>query len=112
MDNIMVRAEKPEIFERDVRDECSNPIPQKHVEDHIIYMSRNNYGRPPTPTVVVQIVDFDLAVRGGEVRFGCIQADSYRAPEVILECGYTYSADIWNLGVMVSSRPNIYYCVY
>ena len=30
-----------------------------------------------------------------------IQPDSYRAPEVLLGVGWSYSADIWNLGVMV-----------
>ena len=32
---------------------------------------------------------------------GCIQAEVYRAPEVILDVGFTYSEDIWSLGVMV-----------
>jgi hypothetical protein len=30
-----------------------------------------------------------------------IQPDHYRASEVILGAGWTYSADIWNLGVLV-----------
>lgn len=30
-----------------------------------------------------------------------IQPEVYRAPEVFLGTGYTYSADIWNLGTLV-----------
>ncbi|KAJ5502977.1 hypothetical protein N7463_005851 [Penicillium fimorum] len=30
-----------------------------------------------------------------------IQTEIYRAPEVILDAGYPYSADIWSLGVML-----------
>lgn len=44
----------------------------------------------------------------GEARFGQseymsdIQPYLYRAPAVILDVLWTYSADIWNLGVLVS----------
>lgn len=34
-----------------------------------------------------------------------IQPDHYRAPEVILGCGWDSKADIWNFGVMVTSPP-------
>lgn len=53
---------------------------------------------------MIEITDFDLAVRGDSpdsARDGCIQAEVYRAPEVILDKRYSYSADIWSLGVMV-----------
>jgi serine/threonine-protein kinase SRPK3 len=32
-----------------------------------------------------------------------IQADRYRAPEVLLGCPWTHRADIWNIVVLVSS---------
>ena len=47
------------------------------------------------------MVDFGLSVLGDRPQSGAIQGENYRAPEVILDTGYTYSADIWSLGVMV-----------
>ncbi|KAI4287976.1 MAG: hypothetical protein L6R35_002760 [Caloplaca aegaea] len=100
-DNIMVRLEDKSILERDARDEMENPLPQKKYDDRTIYLSRNNYGQPGTVTGIVSITDFGHSVRGDDSNHGCIQAEVYRAPEVILEAGWTYSGDIWNLGVML-----------
>ncbi|KAG5289160.1 protein kinase [Histoplasma ohiense] len=55
-----------------------------------------------------QITDFGAATllandsHDGTVQFGTrpIQPDYYRAPEAVLGCGWSFSADIWNLGVM------------
>ncbi|KAL2049463.1 hypothetical protein ABVK25_010258 [Lepraria finkii] len=100
-DNIMVRCEDKSILERDARDEFKHPLPQKKYDDRTIYLSRNNYGQPTSVTGIVSITDFGLSVRGDVSNNGCIQAEVYRAPEVILEAGWTYSADIWNLGVLL-----------
>ena len=99
----MVRLENKSMLERDARDEMENPFPQKKYDDRTIYLSRNNYGQPATVTGIVSITDFGDSVRGDDSNNGCIQAEVYRAPEVILDAGWTYSADIWNLGVMVIS---------
>lgn len=100
-DNVLVKIEDPTILERDVRDEYQHPLPQKLTSERIIYLSRNNYGHFLVPTGIVQIADFGLSVSGTEPRNGCIQAEIYRAPEVVLDAGYSYSTDIWSLGVMV-----------
>ncbi len=100
-DNIMVRLENKSILERDARDEFENPLPQKKCSDRTIYLSRNNYGQPTWVPGIISITDFGLSARGDVLNNGCIQAEVYRAPEVILDAGWTYSADIWNLGVMV-----------
>lgn len=100
-DNILLKIEDPAILDRDARDEYVNPLPQKVTDKGIIYLSRNDYGQFSKPTGIIQITDFGSSVSGKIPHSGCIQADSYRAPEVILDAGYSYSADIWSLGVMV-----------
>ncbi|KAK2807680.1 hypothetical protein FQN51_000117 [Onygenales sp. PD_10] len=104
-DNIMMKLEDNELLDRDARDEFfENPLPQKQSEDgRTIYLSRRNYGAPKSIYAIVEITDFDLSVRGdGPYQHsGCIQAEVYRAPEVIVDAGFTYSADIWSLGVML-----------
>lgn len=98
----MVKIEDPSILEETARDEFENPLPQKMYPDgRIIYLARNNYGPPRSVTGLVRIVDFDQSVRGDKPNSGCIQAEVYRPPEVILDAGYSHSADIWSLGVMV-----------
>jgi serine/threonine-protein kinase SRPK3 len=99
----MVRIENPSLLERDAQDEFNNPLPQKQMEDRTIYLSRNNYGRLTVPTGIIQLNDFDHAVptKEGQKHYGAIQAELYRAPEVVIDAGYNESADIWSLGAMV-----------
>ncbi|KAI9748418.1 MAG: hypothetical protein M4579_007232, partial [Chaenotheca gracillima] len=48
-----------------------------------------------------KIADFGTAQPEDRFRIHPIQPASYRAPEVLLGTGWSYSADIWNLGVMI-----------
>lgn len=104
----MVKLEDEPILGDSARDEYYRPLPQKICEDgRIIYLSRNNYGILRRPAGVIRVTDFGYAVSGDQSNSGCIQAGIYRAPEVIIDAGYSYSADIWSLGVMVCCLP---YC--
>ncbi|PLN79814.1 protein kinase-like protein [Aspergillus taichungensis] len=101
-DNIMVKLEDLSLLEESAKDEYENPLPRKmNAHGHTIYLSRNDYGLPRKTTGITQITDFDRSVSGTRSNDGCIQAEIYRAPEVILDAGFSYSADIWNLGVML-----------
>lgn len=98
-----MKLENTEILAKDAADEFQHPLPQKLCADRTIYLSRNNYGQPSADSFsgIVNITDFGYSVMGSDIHYGPIQAESYRAPEVVLDAGFTYSADIWNLGVMV-----------
>lgn len=87
----MVRIENVPIL---AKDEYDNPLPQAHTDDHIIYLSRNNYGPSVIATGIVNITDFDHYKPGNVTQTKDIQAEIYRAPEVILGAGYTYAVDI------------------
>ena len=52
-----------------------------------------------------ELGDFDHAYPGfkGERRHVApIQSHRYRTPEVLLGCPWSYSVDVWNLGLLVS----------
>lgn len=80
-----------------------------------IYRCHNDFGAldwRELKNMVPKITDFGLSMHlghtlpGGKIegqQFGIypIQPDHYRAPEVILGCGWDFKADIWNFGVMV-----------
>lgn len=98
----MIKVEDPSILEESAREEYEHPLPQKMCPDgRTMYLSRNDFGISEKTTGIIQITDFDLSVRGNRPNRGYIQAEIYRAPEAILDAGYSYSADIWSLGAMV-----------
>ena len=73
-----------------------------------IYLSHNDFGPLRSYYILPKITDFGLAQQQEETaqpQRHPVQTDHYRAPEVIMGAGWTYSIDIWNLGVMVCIRP-------
>ncbi|RVX73463.1 hypothetical protein B0A52_03105 [Exophiala mesophila] len=98
--NILVGIEDKGVIEEMVEDERSDPAPTKQVGDRLIYLSRNFgelRGVPREP----KISDFGLAVPSPGPHYHPIQPDLFQAPEVILCAGWSFPADIWNLGVMI-----------
>ena len=102
-DNIILDLEDQQVVDQIVRDETEDPSPYKEDGDRVVYPCRNFGPYRKTPGRP-KITDFGSAVRGDVSRPHThpIQANLFQAPEVILQAEWTYSADIWNLGVMVS----------
>lgn len=105
----MLKLEDLLLLDMAAKEEYDSPLPQKHYpdDDRIIYLARNDYGTPRRMIGTVSLVDFDLAHPGDVPQTAGIQADIYRAPEVIIGSEFSYSTDIWNLGVLVSNRLQV-----
>ncbi|KAL3428935.1 kinase domain-containing protein [Aspergillus tetrazonus] len=101
-DNILLALRNPSILDSVAQDEMNNPSPRKQLDGREIYLSRNYWGLSPDELGRSVITDFGLAVRGdGPPNSHPIQPEGYRAPEVCLGADWSYSVDIWNLGVML-----------
>lgn len=101
----MLSIEDETILSSFEKDELENPSPRKIDGDRIIYKSRElrtpkTHGRPV-------LCDFGEARMGSTVYHEDIQPYLYRAPEVLLRMKWDNKVDIWNVGVMVSSRSGV-----
>lgn len=103
-DNIMMTFEEPSVLESYVDELPRNPVPPKDQNRPLVSRSRNGFGTLRSLRSVPKIVDFGLARQGDgpDTLTRPIQAPLYHAPEVLLGTGWSYDADIWNLGVLVS----------
>jgi serine/threonine protein kinase len=98
----MMTTEDPELFGESAWDEIVNPVPAKQLNSRTIYKSRRIFGPLGRPGIV-QTSDFDSSSRTepDKLNTGPVGAQIFRPPEVILNAGYTYPADVWSLGTMV-----------
>lgn len=103
----MIAIEDPSTIEDFIKGQESHPMARKTVGDYTIYRCHNDFGPifKNARNLIPYITDFGLAQYGDKTKplVHPIQPDEYRAPEVILGTGWTYSADIWNFGTMVSA---------
>lgn len=92
------------IFEDFVNWEMTHPVVRK-LGKHPLYGSRG-FRRPKAYGAVV-LGDFGSSARGDGAQSYMIQPNQYRCPEVLFNRPWAYAADIWNVGVLVStSRPD------
>lgn len=102
-DNILHLIEDTSILTAFEAAELSHPSPRKRIADREIYLSRplsmpSSIGEPV-------LCDFSNAVDGTKINDTDVYPDIYRCPEVMLHLPWSYSADIWNVGAMVSLHP-------
>jgi serine/threonine protein kinase len=108
LDNIMVGFEDPSVLEDFSPAQPNSPMPRKIRDGRAVYLSHNDFGSLRSTYVLPKIADFGLAQHGSnEVQRHPIQSDHYRAHEVILGAGWTYSVDVWSLGVLVCLQFHI-----
>ena len=84
---------------------------QKHVKGRAVYRSDDDFGGwndmdaflRKLKHMIPTISDFGAAAPGDSPMplTAIIQPPYYRAPEVILKTGFSYSADVWSFGMMV-----------
>lgn len=112
-ENTLVTFEDPSVL-LDFVESCPGTlVPRKIGDSRTIYQSYNDFGELRSLRVMPMIADLGLAQRGhdSQERITPIQTDYYRAPEVILGAGWTYSTDVWNFGLMVCvSTLSLYMC--
>lgn len=105
-DNILMTLENENVLEEFVKSQKATPLPRHRREDGtVVFLSQGNLGPFQGYTMKPRLADFDLAFPGmpdGQLHIHpAVQPARYRAPEVILGTGWSYSADIWNLGLLV-----------
>ncbi|KAI0542646.1 putative serine/threonine-protein kinase [Xylaria digitata] len=106
LDNIMVTFEDPSIIEAFIQGQLKHPMARKRVGTRTVCRCHNDFGDIHNDKVLKnmypKITDLGLAQRGdgpGSLLHP-IQPNSCHAPEVLLDTGWSYSADIWNFGIM------------
>jgi len=106
--NVHLRIEEDSILKEFEAAELRTPSPRKIDGDRVIYESRG-LQRPKKPGRPV-LCDFGEARFGKKTYTDDIQPYVYRAPEIILDIPWTYSVDVWNVGVMVSASNANFWC--
>lgn len=118
LENILMTFENEKILSSFIKEQITN-LPMQCKTDpttgRTIYRCHNDFGPldwRDLKKILPKIADFGLATRldsnnmegkerKSEMGIHPIQPDRYRAPEVILGCGWGFSADIWNFGILV-----------
>jgi hypothetical protein len=100
-DNVMMSLKDPSTAAMVAEAELNEPSPQKQLVDRSIYLSRNIWNIPLNDLGPPVIQGFRNAVHGGKPHSHTIQAVQYQCPEISLGMGWSYPADIWNLGAVV-----------
>ena len=102
-ENILITVEDDKVVTDFVKAQPTHPMDWKATENGHIYVSHNRFGAARRTYLIPKIADFDTAQRGDGDRLFIlpIQTGQYRAPEVMLGAGWSYSADIWSLGALM-----------
>ncbi|EFQ96970.1 CMGC/CLK protein kinase [Nannizzia gypsea CBS 118893] len=115
LDNILMSFESEEILGTFINQKHQMEYKTDEKSGRTTYRCNNDFGplnMKKFTSLIPKITDFGLSARldeldtrndlvGGQLYSYPIQPDYYRAPEVILGCGWDAKADIWNFGVLL-----------
>lgn len=105
-DNILMTFESPSILSTFESTLHKNPMPYKPTRhNRRIYQTHSSFGSLSSLSLIPSLADFGASHRmdgsnPSDFKLFPIQPRYYRAPEVILGAGWSYPADVWNLGVL------------
>ncbi|TQV94686.1 protein kinase domain-containing protein [Cordyceps javanica] len=104
-DNIMITFEDDAVLKSFVKVQKTSPQ-QSYTcppDDRRVYVSSNDFGPLQGGSLLPLLGDFNLCFPGlaDGGHLSAIQSHRYRAPEVLLGCPWTYSVDIWNMGLLM-----------
>lgn len=104
-DNLLIAFEDDTVIKDYVQQQRLDPALSVFRNGRHVWESRPDFGPLRGGTGLLKISDFGAAVSGNvsQAWNHDIQPREFCAPEVLLKAGWTYSADIWNLGIMVSA---------
>lgn len=102
-DHFMVPFENQCVLDEYVQRQYAFPAQCQERNGRPVYETRTKFGPFRGQLNSVKMTDFGLAVRGDAAHLYThnIQPREYAAPEVMLRAGWTYPADIWNLGLVI-----------
>ncbi|KAH6622413.1 CMGC protein kinase [Boeremia exigua] len=98
LDNIFLSISDKGILEDFVKEEMSNPSARK-LGEYPVYASRGF--KYPNGFGDIKLGDFGAAERGDKKQTHGVQPAQIRCPEILFDRGWSYPADIWNVGVLV-----------
>jgi serine/threonine protein kinase len=100
--NIMLTIADEDVLVDFETAERDHPSPRKVIDDkRSIYVS-GDIRRPRNHAWGYPVLcDFGEARIGGSYKHEWIQPELYRAPEIIMETGWSHSVDIWNTACVV-----------
>ncbi|KAJ5542825.1 kinase domain protein [Penicillium sp. DV-2018c] len=102
-DNFLIGFEDAAVLENYANQQESHPAPHVFRNGRPVFESRPDFGPLRRGVGLLRISDFSAAVFGNvpSLHNPDIQPQPFCAPEVLLRAGWTYSADIWNLGTVL-----------
>lgn len=102
----MLTFESPLVLRKFVQNLAEDLMLRKVREDRVVYLSHIHFGEFESDATIPKLIDFGLSqqMRSPEQPRYPIQPPLFQAPEVMLGTGWSQSADIWNLGVLVSLK--------